>query len=55
MPGCAITDPSGGKGRIPGSPVPTTKCIGGGVVDVELVPLSHTYIRLAALPVLADS
>lgn len=53
---CAIiTDPSGGKGRIPGSPVPTTKCIGGGVVDVELVPLSHTYIRLTALPVLDDS
>ena len=50
---CPITD-AAGKGRIPSSPVPLSKCT-SDVATVELVPLSHTYLRLTALPTLADA
>ena len=53
VPACPITD-AAGKGRIPSSPVPLSKCT-GDVTTVELVPLSHTYLRLTALPTLADA
>lgn len=41
------------KGRVPDSPVKLTAC-DGDMIDVKLVPLAHSNLRLTVLPVLAD-
>ena len=42
------------KGYVPDSPV-QSKYANGSVVDVDLVPLAHTYLRLTVLPVMENA
>ena len=42
------------KGHIPNSPVPLSSC-GDAVLDVELVPIAHSYLRFTVLPVVAGT
>ena len=42
-----------GKGHAPDSPVRLSDC-SGPAMDVDLVPICHSYLRFTALPVLAN-
>ena len=53
---CPTVDVNGAyaKGHAPDSPVALSLCT-GPVVAVDLVPISHSYLRFTALPVLANA
>ena len=53
---CPTVDVNGqyAKGHAPDSPVALSLCK-GPAMDVDLVPISHSYLRFTALPVLANA